>query len=456
MIGSLHLSDLQSCMAAQIIGADVEFSRVSTDTRNIEAGDLFVALRGDNFDGNQFAQQAQAKGAVAVVVSVAQDVAVPQLLVENTQQALAGLAHLNRHRSAATVVAITGSQGKTSVKEMTGLILGRSFSVLVTRGNLNNTIGVPLTLLSLEAGHQRAVIELGANANGEIALTAGVTAPHIVLINNAAETHLEGFGDIEGVVRAKGEIIDSSDMTHTVVLNADDPQVGRWQARAGQRSCRLFSIHDDRAADYYASDIVTDASGTRFMLTTPQGGTECQVALIGMHNVANAVAASALAMEAGASLADVRAGLKVMKPVPGRLSPMAGVNGCRLLDDSYNASPSSFRAAIDVLAGLENHSRTVLVMGDMGELGDRNVVTAHREVGSYAKEKGINALWTTGTSSQLATEVFGNGAQHFENKQSLIEYALQHLSGDTVVLIKGSRGAAMDEVSNQLRKGENN
>lgn len=456
MIGSLHLSDLRKCMPVQILGADVEFARVSTDTRSIEAGDLFVALRGDNFDANQFAQQAEAKGAVAVVVSVPQDVAVPQLLVENTQQALAGLAHLNRQRSAATLVAITGSQGKTSVKEMTGLILSRSFSVLVTRGNLNNSIGVPLTLLSLDADHQRAVIELGANAIGEIALTAGVTAPHIVLINNAAETHLEGFGDIEGVVQAKGEIIDSSDTTHTVVLNADDPHVGHWQARAGQRSCRLFSIHDDRSADYYASDIVTDAGGTRFMLTTPQGGAECQVALIGMHNVANAVAASALAMEAGASLADIRAGLQVMQPVPGRLSPMSGINGCRLLDDSYNASPASFRAAIDVLASLENDSRKILVMGDMGELGERNVINAHRDVGRYAKEKGINAVWTTGASSRLATDVFGSGAQHFESKQNLIEYALQHLSADTVVLIKGSRGAAMDEVSSQLRNGENN
>lgn len=456
MIDSLHLSDLRSYMPAQVIGSDVEFTKVSTDTRIIEAGDLFVALRGPNFDGNQFAPQAEAKGAVAIVVSDRQDVAVPQLLVEDTGQALTGLAHLNRQRSAATVVAITGSQGKTSVKEMTGLILGRSFSVLMTRGNLNNAIGVPLTLLSLDADHQRAVIELGANAIGEIALTAGVTAPHIVLINNAAETHLEGFGSIEGVVQAKGEIIDSSDTTHTVVLNADDPNVGHWQARTGERRCRLFSIRNASSADYGAADIVMDASGTSFMLATPYGNAECQVALIGMHNVANAVAAAALALEAGATLADVTAGLKAMQPVPGRLAPMPGINGSRLLDDSYNASPSSFRAAIDVLSGLAGSGCTVLVMGDMAELGDRNVISAHRDVGSYAKKKGINALWTTGSNSQLATEVFGSGAQHFENKHSLIEYALRHLRADTVVLIKGSRGAAMDEVSNQLRNGENN
>lgn len=456
MIGALQLSDLSSVIPAQIIGADVKFTSVSTDTRGIEAGDLFVALGGLNFDGNQFAREAESKGAVAVVVSVAQDVTIPQLLVGDTERALTGLAHLNRQRSAATVTAVTGSQGKTSVKEMAGLILGRSFSVLITRGNLNNTIGVPLTLLRLEAGHQRAVIELGANAAGEIAVTAGVSAPHIVLINNAAETHLEGFGDIDGVVQAKGEIIDASDTTHTVILNADDPHVGEWQARAGERSCRLFSVCQDSAADYYATDIVSGARGTRFSLVTPQGDTQCQVALIGRHNVANAVAAAALAMEAGATLADVRAGLLTMKPVSGRLAPLSGINGCQLLDDSYNASPSSFRAAIDVLVGLGGTNRTILVMGDMGELGDQHVVAAHRQVGSYARERGVNQLWTTGENSQLATQAFGAGAQHFEDKPSLIEYALQTLTADTVVLIKGSRSAAMDEVSNQLRTWENN
>ena len=456
MIGSLYLSDLQRCMPAQLIGDDVEFDQVSTDTRRIDAGALFIALRGENFDGNRFAAQAQAGGAVAVVVSAQQDVAVPQLLLEDTEQALACLGHLNRQRSSATVVAVTGSQGKTSVKEITGLILSQSFPVLVTQGNLNNTIGVPLTLLALNAEHQRAVIELGANAAGEIARTAHITDPHIVLINNAAETHLEGFGTLDGVVRAKGEIIDSSPVTHTVVLNADDPHIEQWRSRAGRRYCRLFSIEADSTADYRASDIVVTSTGTRFTLLTPRGEIECQLALIGTHNVANAVAAAALAMEAGASLADAGKGVAAMRPVPGRLAPLSGVKGSRLLDDSYNASPASFRAAIDVLTCLGPLAHTVLIMGDMGELGEQHVTRAHREVGIYARQKGVASLWTTGACSAFASAAFGSGGRHFDEKQSLIEHALQHLNAETVVLIKGSRSAAMDEVSTQLQNEENN
>lgn len=454
MIGTLRLSDLEPCLAGQLAGGDVAFSAVSTDTRELQPGALFVALRGENFDGNSFAQQAQDRGAAAVVVSAEQSVSVPQLIVSDTEKALGCLGHLNRQRSAATIVAVTGSQGKTSVKEMAGRILGQSFRVLVTRGNLNNTIGVPLTLLQLDASHERAVVELGANAQGEIARTAQIAAPHIVLINNAAETHLEGFGSLAGVVEAKGEIIDSSATTHTVVLNADDPNVDVWRKRAGARRCSLFSIAGNAAAAYQALSVTLSASGAQFTLRSPAGDVECQLALVGLHNVANAVAAAALALEAGASLQDVRGGLAAMQPVPGRLTPRAGVHGSRLLDDSYNASPSSFRAAIDVLTvlGVE----TVLIMGDMGELGADNVDAAHREVGRYARDKGVNRLWATGPQSRAAVEAFGPDGRHFENKQSLIEYALQHLETDMVTLVKGSRSAAMDEVSNRLQAGESN
>lgn len=456
MIGTLSLSALAREIPAEIIGGDVMFSRVSTDTRTLMPGDLFVALRGPNFDGTTYASEAESRGAVGVVVTAAQDVKVPQAVVADAEQALGRLAALNRQRSAATVLAITGSQGKTSVKEMTGLILQQSFRVLVTEGNLNNTIGVPLTLLRLAAEHQKAVIELGANAAGEIALTANITAPHIVLINNAAETHLQGFGDLTGVVKAKGEIIDSSEITHTVVLNADDKHCDDWVKRAGQRTCRLFSVQGNASADYMADQIKPLATGVEFRLTSPQGSITCHLPLVGVHNVSNAVAAAAMAMEAGATLADVRAGLEQMRPVPGRLAPAVGVNECRLLDDTYNASPASFRAAIDVLAAIKGERATVLIMGDMGELGDSNTVNAHREVGLYAAACGIDSLWTTGSHSLHASRAFAGDAHHFEDKRSLLEYAKQHLNANMIVLIKGSRSAAMDEISTQLIVEESN
>ena len=454
MIGSLRLSDLQSVMPAQLSGGDASFSSVSTDTRSLTSGDLYVALSGANFDGNRFVAQAKESGAVAAVVSHHQAVDLPQLEVADTAIALGWLGSLNRRKSAATVVAVTGSQGKTSVKEIAGAILKEQFKVLVTEGNLNNTIGAPLMLLRLDAEHERVVIELGANAPGEIAWTAKITDPHIVLINNAAETHLEGFGCLAGVVQAKGEIIDSGPLTHTVVLNADDVNTGVWKARAGHRKVRLFSVQEnaDAGVDYFARDIQTHTNGSGFTLVSPAGEIVCFLPLLGRHNVANAVAAAALALEAGASLTAVAAALKNVKAVPGRVSPMAGVNGSALLDDTYNASPSSFKAAIDVLADVcrGTGKRSLLIMGDMAELGPQ-AVTAHREVGEYAADRDIDMLFTIGELSQFAHAGFASGAHHFEDKQALIAYALTLLSPDLLVLVKGSRSSAMDEIIEKLK-----
>ncbi|MBC54967.1 MAG: hypothetical protein CMQ34_14155 [Gammaproteobacteria bacterium] len=453
MIGSITLSALAEFMPATLVGADVAFSRVSTDSRKLQAGDLFVALSGENFNGNRFVAEVAERQAVAAIVSEAQDADIPQLVVKDTALALGWLGHINRQRCHANIVAITGSQGKTSVKEITGSILSQQFNILVTRGNLNNTIGAPMMLLELEQSHQQAVIELGANAAGEIAWTAMLTDPHIVLINNAAETHLEGFGSLAGVVQAKGEIIDSGPSTHTVVLNADDPNVEPWRARAGRRRCVTFGL--DNNADYRAMNLTLTANGTRFDIESARGRIACFLPLPGRHNVANALAAAALCLEAGASAASICDGLARVSAVPGRLCPVSGINNSRLLDDSYNASPSSFRAAIDVLAAIKGGDDTcrVLIMGDMAELGSLTV-QAHRDVGSYAREQGLDELWSTGACSELASQAFGEGGRHFDDRDALIRHATSRLDALSVALIKGSRSAGMDKVVQQLSNGE--
>jgi UDP-N-acetylmuramoyl-tripeptide--D-alanyl-D-alanine ligase len=419
----------------------------------LQTGDLFVALSGENFDGNRFVAQVAGKQAVAAIVSKAQDVAIPQLIVDDTTEALGWLGHINRKHSRANIIAITGSQGKTSVKEIAGSILSQQFHVLVTRGNLNNNIGAPLMLLELEEQHQQAVIELGANAGGEIAWTAKITDPHIVLINNAAETHLEGFGSLAGVVKAKGEIIDSAPSTHTVVLNADDPNTPLWRERAGRRRCVTFGLN--AKADYQAVNLTLTANGTRFDIESARGRIACFLPLPGRHNVANALAAAALCLEAGAAPVSVCDGLARVVAVPGRLCPVAGINNSRLLDDSYNASPSSFKAAMDVLAAINAGSKIhrVLVMGDMAELGSLTV-KAHRDVGLYARDSGFDELWSTGACSELASQAFGEGGRHFDDKDELINFAVGKMSGNHVVLVKGSRSAGMDYVVQALRSRE--
>lgn len=455
MIGTFSLSSLFPCLPAKLSGNDVEFGRISTDTRTLAPGDLFIAISGENFDGNTFVAEAAQKHAAAAIVSQRQSAAIAQLQVADPVQALGWLGHNNRARSSALVVAITGSQGKTTVKELTGAILAQQFCTLVTRGNLNNSIGAPRMLLEISAEHERVVIELGANAEGEIAWSTRITDPQIVLLNNAAETHVEGFGGLQGVVKGKGEIIDSAASTHTVILNADDAHVDVWFKRAGSRRCVLFSGSGKADADYRAEAVQLATDGCRFELITPQGKAQCFLSIPGAHNVSNAVAASALSMEAGARLSDVVAALALVKAVDGRLKIMRGLAGSRLIDDSYNASPSSFRAAIDVLCQIaHSHSlKSILIAGDMAELGDI-AESAHDELGRYARDSGIAELWTVGDLSKNSAQSFGDAARHFSGKHELTEYARKILSSDHVVLVKGSRSAGMEEIVTKIKSGE--
>jgi UDP-N-acetylmuramoyl-tripeptide--D-alanyl-D-alanine ligase len=446
-----RLSEIASVISAESVGADAAFDDVTTDTRTLLPGQLYIALSGKNFDGNAFIKQAQEKGACGAVVSKPANVGLPQLVVTDTARALGALAKWNRQQSHATVIAITGSQGKTTVKEMAGSILQTKHQVLVTRGNLNNEIGAPLTLLQLKKGHEYAVIELGASAAGEIAYTVGLAQPQVVLINNAAAAHLEGFGSLAGVVSAKGEIIDGVAEDGVVVLNADDENLSDWIKRAASRKTQTFSVHGAvSGADCFAEEIQIQDTRSSFRLHTSQGNVLINLPLPGRHNIANALAAATITLAAGAELIDVKNGLAAVKPVAGRLRTLAGVNGSRLIDDSYNASPGSFKAAVDVLAACSGER--VLIVGDMAELGSESA-TAHRQLGEYALSRSIDQLWATGRESELAARAFGANARHFSDQSSLIKHAQSCMDAATTVLVKGSRSSRMDIIVAQLSNG---
>lgn len=455
MIGTMTLTDLARQLNGQVLGADASFQKLSTDTRSIAPGDAYLALVGERFDGNDFVELAESKGAAAAIVSRESQCGLPQLKVADTHHALAGIARENRLRSDAKIIALTGSQGKTTVKEMLAAILQNAAPTLYTQANLNNTIGVPLTLLQLEAKHCFAVLEMGANAAGEIAFSVAAALPHIALITNASDAHVEGFGSLQGIVRAKGEILDLLGSEGVAVLNADDPSVGDWIVRAGESRVVLFSYgNEDGRSLYYADKVALAENGrVSFTLCSPQGCAGVELQMLGKHNIVNAIAAAAAAIEAGGSLGDVQKGLSSVAPVPGRMNPLPGINASYLIDDTYNASPSSFRAAIDVL--LTCGTRKILVAGDMRELGP-DEVAAHADVGRYARQSGVDELLAVGELSNETVAAFGSGARHFDSQEQLIKACKQLASDQVTFLIKGSRGARMDTVVDALSaKGEN-
>lgn len=451
MIGTLSLSELVAKTGGELIGADVEFSNVSTDSRTILPGDLYLSLIGENFNGHDFVESAAKSGAVAAVVSEPVDSSIPLLRVSDTHKALGDLANLNRNRSTAKVIALTGSQGKTTVKEMTGAILSSHGKTFITSKNLNNTIGVPLTLLQLK-DQEFAVIEMGANGAGEIAFSVGVTEPDIVLITKASAAHIEGFGSLQGIVEAKGEIIDGLSESGIAVLNADDKNVGQWQRRAAGRRVVLFSLLEGEESEYFASEIDLSLVGKlSFKLHSPRGTKHIQLQMMGEHNVANAVSAAALALEAGASLNDVAEGLASLSPIDGRLKLRDGFNDCILIDDTYNASPDSFYSAIDALMSFPG--RKIVIAGDMKELGSESE-ESHVKVGQFAAKAGVDEFWTTGEMSKWAADAYGVSALHFENQEQLIQQCRLNAAKDVVFLVKGSRGAMMENIINELLIGE--
>jgi UDP-N-acetylmuramoyl-tripeptide--D-alanyl-D-alanine ligase len=452
---SFSLSQAADLLGGRLLGADATFGSVSTDSRTVGKGDLFVALRGPRFDGHDYLPQVVAVGAVGALVERYLPADLPLVQVQESCVALGQLAAAWRSRVSAPVVAVTGSNGKTTVKEMIASILRRQGSVLATAGNLNNHIGLPLTLLELQE-QEYAVVELGASAPGEIGYLSRIAQPDVAVLNNAGRAHLEGFGTLEGVAHAKAEIVEGLKQDGVFVINGDDPWAGLWRELAGER--RLISFGLEKKADVFSPEGEEengwDSQGffSRFPVETPQGSIEIRLGLTGRHNRANALAAIAAAQQLGISSDDIRQGLAELRPVAGRLQPLSGRGGVQLIDDSYNANPDSVGAAIGVLATAPG--RRFLVLGELAELGDDGD-RFYRTLGEHAQAAGIEHLYGVGPAGKAA-EAFGRGGRVFENRERLIDALYRDLESGDRVLIKGSRRAGMEQVIRALAAGEDN
>ncbi len=439
------LSQAARIMQGSLHGRDGHFSGISTDTRTIRAGELFFALQGPNFDGNQFVGVAADKNAAAAVVNARTASAITQIVVKDSRFALGQLAADWRRRMPVTVVGITGSNGKTTLKELVTSCLSQSGSTLATQGNLNNDIGVPTILSRISASHRFAVIEMGANHAGEIAYLAGITAADVVAITNAGPAHLEGFGSIEGVARAKGEILDNPVRPAIAVLNADDKYFEYWLSRVTDTQVITFGLGE--SAMVRASEVRPSDFGSQFVLHLKGVSVPVTLRLAGRHNVVNACAAAAIASGLGLSAAVIGKGLEAVQPVNGRLQPLTTQAGYVIYNDSYNANPQSVIAAANFLAGQEGD--TWLVLGDMGELGAR-APELHASVGKAAKQLGIKRLFATGALSQHTVAAFGEGGQWFSSVAELVDELRNLLTPACRVLVKGSRSARMERVVDAL------
>lgn len=444
----MRLDEAGAAIGAAPRGADErKFRGVSTDTRRDCAGTLFFALRGPNFDAHDHVGAAAAAGAAAAVVERPCGSGLPELAVADTRRALTDLALAWRERFPIPFAAVTGSNGKTTVKEMIGSILGRRHRVLVTEGNLNTDIGLAGTLFGLDAGHHRAVVEMGANHAGEIAALASLCPPRVAVVTQCAPAHLEGFGSVEGVARAKGELFDALPPGGTGVVNADDAFAGFWMERLEGRRIVRFGL--EAPADVSAEFEPAAGGGSRIAIATPQGGVEVRLALPGRHNVMNALAASAAALALAEPLDAVREGLEAMRPIRGRLCERSLAGGSVLLDDTYNANPGSLRAALEVLAAREGEYWVVL--GDMAELG-ADADDLHREAGRLAREGGAARLYGLGPLAAEAAAAFGPQGRHHPSRAELVARLRDDLRerSPVTVLVKGSRSMGMERVVREL------
>lgn len=435
---------------AELKNGDAKFIQVNTDTRTLMEGELFVALRGDNFDAHDFLAQAAAKNVCGLVVEkFDSSITLPQLVVSNTLLALGHIAAMNRNQFAGHLLAITGSSGKTTVKTMLAQILREYGEVLATQGNFNNHIGVPLTLLKIEQQHQYAVIEMGASSIGEIAYLCSLAKPQVSMINNIMPAHIQGFGSIEAIAQAKGEIYQQLPSNGTAVVNIDDVFAEQWLEQINIRRLQV-SLHNT-AADCFAKNIAMNNESVEFVLVLNQKEIPIMLNALGEHSIRNALMAAAMASVAGATLEQIKMGLEKFSPVTGRMNCQLGINDALIIDDSYNANPGSVRAAIDVLAAKKG--QRILVLGDLGELGE-NAEALHRELGLYAKNK-IDKFFTLGILSRHASDAFGR-AEHFIERDALIAAIKIIATSRTTILIKGSRSAKMDLIVSALCHSENN
>lgn len=452
----IYLSKIKNILQAEFAESyqDMQIESISTDSRQSCINGLFFALKGENFDGHHYLAKAVEQGCIALVVDHPCDIAVPQLIVKDTALALGQLAAWLKQEINPKTVAITGSSGKTTVKEMTATILqqhAKPEEVLWTQGNFNNDLGVPLTLLRLTKKHKFAVVELGANHQGEIAYTTNLVKPDVALINNFASAHLEGFGSLEGVAQAKGEIFQGLKNDGIAILNQESNDYALWKNSLVGKKTEYFSI-ENKLADFYASNIQMQESRTVFTLHCPQGKTDICLPYLGRHNVNNALAATALAMAVGANLAQVKAGLEQPHQVKGRLFRINPCKNLLLLDDSYNANVDSLKSAIDVLKNIK--AFRILVVGDMAELGTESK-SCHQQVADYAQNAQLDLVISLGPESDvIATKCSG---QAYLNKQMLIADLIPIIkhklakNQQVVVLAKGSRKMKMEDVIEQLK-----
>ena len=455
-MGMMLLSKVAQVLGGELVGQDVEFDAVSTDSRAISAGDLFIALHGEKFDGSQYVSLAAEKGAVAALVNAesyhGEAMPCPLVLVKDTRLALGKLAGYWRDQFAIPLVAITGSNGKTTVKEMLTAILreaaGSEDAVLATQGNFNNDIGMPLTLLRLRKQHRYAVIEMGMNHSGEIDYLTRLASPDVAIINNAGSAHIANLGSLEAIAQAKGEIFAGLAKQGTAVISADEKFAPMWRVLAGSHQMIEFAL--EAAAPVSANVQVLDYIQL-IEVTTPLGHFAAKLQVPGLHNVRNALAATAAAVALKISPAVIAAGLEKFSGVAGRLQRRPALHGAVVIDDSYNANPMSLLAAIEVLT--QAKGQKILVLGDMGELGIE-ASKMHAEMGAAARKLGVTQLYALGELSSYAVKEFGAGARHFQSDEALLEALKKELAADCTVLVKGSRFMKMERVVKELVSGE--
>lgn len=423
---------------------DLNFNGLCIDSRRLEPGNLFIALPGERVDGHDYLDEAKRKGAAAALVSRQTACDLPQLVVKDMVLAMGKMGAAWRDRFPIPFIAVTGSNGKTTLKNMIASILkaaclGNESQVLATVGTLNNHLGLPLTLARLNNTHRYAVIEMGMNHFGEIEYLTRLTKPNVTVITNAAASHLEGVGDLAGVARAKGEIFVGLSREGTAVLNKDDHFFNYWREQVGQR--RMLSFGFDNTADIQAT--LKESHETQLIaLHTPKGNIDIQLPLLGKHNILNAMAAAAATIAVGVDLAAIKTGIESMVPAPGRMQRHT-IKNVTIIDDTYNANPFSLQAAIDTLATIPGNK--VLVLGDMKELG-HDATQLHHTAGKHIRAAGIQHLLTLGELSQHTSQAFGEGAKHYHTYDQLIADLTPLLNNPATVLVKGSRSMRMETI----------
>ncbi len=449
----MRLSEAALATRGQLIGADVEFCCVGTDSRAIKKGQLFVALKGENFDGHEYAAQSLEQGASAVLVSKASNVS-PAVVVEDTRLALGDLASHWRAKFDMPVVAITGSNGKTTVKEMLAAILkvatADDASVLATQGNLNNDIGLPMTILNLGKQHRYAVLEMGMNHTGELSYLSNLAKPNVALVNNAGTAHIGELGSLEAIANAKGEIFEGLADGGTAIINADDVFANLWKNLASKHQQVTFGL---KAKADVTAKYELHAASSDLELIAPNGTVKFTLPAPGLHNVSNALAAASAALALNVSLENIATGLSNFAGVKGRLQTKQGFAGGKVIDDTYNANPMSMKAAIDVLKA--SAVQRIFVMGDMAELG-ADAASMHSEIGAYAKTAGIEKFYALGELTKNAVTAFGANAMHFGTVEALAESLKSIMNAETTVLVKGSRSMRMERVVDAIQLAQTN